>query len=47
MRTMTLTLILACAAILSNVSIAGSTSNVPNAGLFASGLSSALAVASR
>jgi len=47
MRTMTLTLILAFTVILSNVSIAGSTSNVPDAGLFAFGPSTALAVASR
>jgi hypothetical protein len=47
MRTMTLTLILAFTAILSNVSIAGSTSNVPNAGLFAFGPPATVAVASR
>jgi hypothetical protein len=48
MRAMTLTLILAFTAILSNVSMAGSTSNgVPNAGLFAFGPPAAVAVASR
>jgi hypothetical protein len=47
MRAMTLTLILAFTVILSNVSMAGSTSSVPNAGLFAFGSPAAVAVASR
>ena len=48
MRTMTLTLILAFTAVMSNVSLAGSTSNgVPNAGLFQFGPQAGIAVASR
>jgi hypothetical protein len=48
MRTVTLTLILACTVIMSNVSMAGSTSNgVPNAGLFQFGPQAGIAVASR
>jgi len=48
MRTVTLSMILAFTVLVSNVSMAGSTSNnVPNAGLFAVGPSSAVAVASR
>jgi hypothetical protein len=48
MRTVTLTLILALTVIMSNVSMAGSTSNgVPNAGLFQFGPQVGIAVASR
>ena len=48
MRTATLTLILAFTAIMSNVSMAGSTSNgVPNAGLFQFGPQPGIGVASR
>jgi len=48
MRTITLSLILAFTVILSNVSMAGSTSNgVPNAGLFVFGAPQAMTIASR
>jgi hypothetical protein len=48
MRTVTLTLILAFTVIMSNVPMAGSTSNgVPNAGLFQFGPQAGIAVASR
>ncbi len=48
MRTVTLTLILAFTVIMSNVSMAGSTSNgVPSAGLFQFGPQAGIAVASR